>query len=300
MTRIAMSLSGLRISRQVFNSIRLLGLVGLMFASQRISAQTPVPSPTAAPLVTDPSDPLAWHAEDTDAWKHIIHDMKRPLPPASQPKSEAELAPSAKAPTNAIILFDGKDLSAWQPSKWFVRDGYVEVTPHSGYLISKQPFGSCRLHLEWWTPDTEPLKNGQNRGNSGVFLMGLYEIQVLDTYNNPTYADGIAGSVYGQYPPTSNPIRPPGHWQYYDIEFHHPVFDAKGNATKPARVTVDFNGVRVQDNVEILGKTSHGHRTLYQAHPDALPLQLQDHHEVVRFRNIWIVPLDESGTSKRS
>jgi hypothetical protein len=146
-------------------------------------------------------------------------------------------------------------------------------------------------------------KGGQDRGNSGVFLMGRYEVQVLDTYGttNKTYADGQAGALYGQYPPLVNPARPPGQWQTYDIVFRAPRFDAAGKALSPARVTVLFNGVLVQDNRELTGPTAHKARPPYAAHADKLPLGLQDHSHPVRFRNIWIreLPPDE-GSLPRS
>jgi len=223
-------------------------------------------------------------------WK--VNDHARPQPPKVAPKSEADLAASAQAPAGAVILFNGKDLSAWRPSKWTVENGYVEVVPKTGYLTSLQSFGSCRVHLEWWTPNP-PVGNLQMKGNSGVFLMSHYEVQVLDTYDNPTYADGIAGAIYGQTPPSVNPIRPPGQWQYYDIVFHRPIFDAAGKLVKPAMMTVDFNGIRVQDNTVVEGRTAAGKRLGYTPHADALPLQLQDHKCVVRFRNIWLVPIND-------
>ncbi len=274
-------------------------LIALLLFTHSVVAQTtkatnapatPSPTPYEHAAPNNPTLP----PPDADIWKQTCHDTNRPFPPVSTPLTEEVLEPSAKAPSNAIILFDGKDLSAWQPSKWVVKDGYVEVMPHTGSLVSKQPFGSMKLHVEWWTPEPPPGQDGQKRNNSGVIFMGQYEIQVLDTYNNPkTYADGIAGSVYGEYPPTSNPIRPPGHWQYYDITFHHPKFDAQSRLTRAARVTVDFNGVRVQDDVTIIGPTKAGGRFAYKAHPEALPLVLQDHNNPVRFRNVWAVPIED-------
>jgi hypothetical protein len=223
-------------------------------------------------------------------WK--VNDMSRPQPEKVAPKSEASLAASAKAPGDAIVLFDGKDLSAWNPSQWKVENGYMEVVPKTAYLTSKQSFGSCHLHLEWWT-ENPPVGELQMRGNSGVYMMTRYEVQVLDTYDNPTYADGIAGAIYGQTPPLVNPIRPPGQWQYYDIFFHRPIFDAAGKLTKPATETVIFNGVKVQDKTIIQGNTSPGHRAGYETHPDTQPFSLQEHGCVVRFRNIWLVPIKD-------
>ncbi len=220
-----------------------------------------------------------------------FNDLARPVPPLATPLPHDQLV--SAPPAGAIVLFDGKDLSAWQPSPWRIVDDTVEIVPGKDYLVSKQAFGSCRLHLEWWTPPGPDLKNGQDRGNSGVFLMGRYEVQVLDSYQNVTYADGQAGSIYGQHPPRVNPARPPGEWQSYDIEFIRPLFDAEGRLLRPARITVDFNGVRVQDRALVFGPTNPPGRRSYTAHADALPLQLQNHREVVRFRNIWIVPLPD-------
>jgi hypothetical protein len=201
------------------------------------------------------------------------------------------LAASSKAPAKATILFDGTDLSKWEPSEWKVENGYVKVV-HKGNLVTKDSFGSCRLHLEW-ANDVPPPNADQNSGNSGVFLMSQYEIQVLDTYENKTYADGMAGAVYSQNPPAANALRPSGQWQYYDIEFHRPVFDAKGALVKPATVTVDLNGIRIQDKFPIEGMTGPPPRNGYKAHPDKLPLYLQDHGSFVpvRYRNVWILPL---------
>jgi hypothetical protein len=253
----------------------------------------PAPTPYEKTGPTNPALP----PPDADIWKQTWHDLQRPMPPVSTPLPEEELAERSKAPSNAIILFDGKDLSAWQSPKWLVKDGAIEVMPKTGDLLSNQSFGSMRLHVEWWTPEPRPDQEGQKKNNSGILLMDPkdgFEIQVLDTYNTTnTYADGIAGSVYGQYPPTSNPIRPPGHWQYYDITFIRPKFDNQGRLTRAARVTVDFNGVRVQDDTVIIGSTHGPARRAYKAMPDKMPIGLQDHHDLVRFRNIWVVPLDD-------
>ncbi len=190
------------------------------------------------------------------------------------------------------MLFDGKDLSQWtsedaQPAKWKVADGYMEVVPHSGLIHTRQPFGDCQLHVEFAEP-SPPVGEDQERGNSGVFLMGLYEIQVLDSYHSKTYADGQASAVYGQFPPLVNASRPPGQWQTYDVIFHGPRFDQDGKVLRPARMTVLHNGVLVQDNVELSGPTGHHQRPPYKPTPDKLPLGLQDHGNPVRFRNIWI------------
>jgi hypothetical protein len=201
-------------------------------------------------------------------------------------------------PSDAILLFNGKDLSEWQsldgsPAKWLVKDEVMTVGTYQGNITTKQAFGDVQLHLEWATPG-EIVGEGQGRGNSGIFLMGRYEVQILDSYNNKTYFDGQAGAVYKQYAPLVNASRRPGEWQTYDIIFHAPAFDEQGKVIKPARLTVIHNGILIQDNVELKGSTSLKGGTLpdpsvaYQKHPSKAPLVLQDHHNPVRFRNIWI------------
>jgi len=231
--------------------------------------------------------------ESEQQWK--IHDPDRPLPPVIDPGPAGNPVPP---PSDAIILFDGNDLSQWcdsqgNPAKWKVEQGYMEVVPKTGSIKTVRAFGDCQLHLEWAAP-LPAMGEGQDRGNSGVFLMNNYEIQVLDCYNNKTYADGMTASVYGQYPPLVNACRPPGEWQTYDIIFHRPHFDKDGSLTKPAFITLFHNRVLVQDNVELLGPTAHIIRMPYKAHPDKLPLSLQDHGNLVRYRNIWIRELGES------
>ena len=228
-------------------------------------------------------------------WK--IHDRSRPLPPVVDPGTASTPDVPGRAPSDAVVLFDGKDLSKWahkdgSPAKWKVANGYAEVVAKTGYIYTRQAFGDCQLHVEF----AEPLPargEDQGRGNSGVFLMGLYEIQVLDSYQNKTYADGQASAVYAQFPPQVNASRPPGQWQTYDIIFHGPRFDKDGKVLRPARVTVLHNGVLVQDNVELSGPTGHHVRPPYQPTPDKLPLSLQDHGNPVHFRNIWIRELAE-------
>lgn len=238
------------------------------------------------------SHPASTHAQEEE-W--AVHDMNRPLPPVVEPKSEEELAESAKAPEDAVILFDGTDLSQWQkpngePAGWRIVDGAMEVVPDSGSIQTKRGFGSCKLHIEWKTPENVEGE-GQDRGNSGVFLMNQYEIQVLDTLENRTYADGMAGAVYGQNPPLANALRPAGQWQYYDIEFHAPKFGDNGEVLEKARFSVKLNGIPVQENFELDGATVHGKRASYKPHPDKLPIGLQDHGSPVQFRNIWVQPL---------
>ncbi|HET8966522.1 MAG TPA: DUF1080 domain-containing protein [Candidatus Acidoferrum sp.] len=224
--------------------------------------------------------------------KWEIHDRNRPNPPVVTPATASTQDAAGKPPSDAIVLFDGKDSSHWlqkdgSPSKWTVADGYMEVAPKTGEIHTKESFGDCQLHVEFREP-SPPKGEDQDRGNSGVFLMGQYEIQVLDSYNSKTYADGQAGAVYGQYPPLVNASRAPGEWQTYDIIWHGPRFDTSGKLSKPAHVTVIHNGVLVQDNVELTGPTGHHVRPPYAAGPDKLPLALQDHNHPVRYRNIWI------------
>ncbi|MDB6016743.1 MAG: hypothetical protein JWR19_1232 [Pedosphaera sp.] len=210
------------------------------------------------------------------------------LPP---PKDEPKVVEPGPPPADAIVLFDGKDLSKWASdkggeAKWVVQDGAMTVTK-TGYIHTKQTFGDCQLHVEWATP-AEVKGSGQERGNSGVFLQSHYELQVLDSYNNPTYFHGQAGGIYKQHAPLVNVCRKPGEWQTYDIIFHAPRFDEAGKLTKPGTMTVLQNGVLIQDNAEILGTTSHTGAPKYTAHPLKQPLALQDHGEPVRYRNIWI------------
>ena len=208
--------------------------------------------------------------------------------------------PVGGPPSDAIVLFDGKDLSGWDSvkgaeAKWLVKDGAVTVMPRSGSIATKQEFGDVQLHLEWATP-AEVVGEGQGRGNSGVYLMGRYEVQILDSFNNKTYFGGQAGAIYKQYAPLVNASRAPGQWQTYDIIFHAPHVDEQGNVTKRGRITVLHNGVLVQNNVELVGSTSlkggaQHDKPEYKAHPPKAPLVLQDHHDPVRFRNIWVRPL---------
>ncbi len=189
-------------------------------------------------------------------------------------------------PGDAIVLFDGKDMSQWvDGDAWKVQDGYVITTKHD--IHTKQAFGDCQLHVEWATPE-EVKGSGQGRGNSGVFLMSLYELQVLDSYDNSTYPDGQAGAIYKQQPPLVNVCRKPGEWQTYDVVFSAPQFDDQGKLAKPAYITVLQNGVLVQNHFELQGATSFTEAPKYTAHPAKIPLLLQYHKNNVRFRNIWI------------
>jgi hypothetical protein len=227
-------------------------------------------------------------AQTQTKWKP--HDMNRPAPAVVDPGTPSTENNPGRPPEDAVVVFDGKDLSKWSqkdgsPAKWKVGDGYFEVVPKSGYIYTRQAFGDCQLHVEFREP-APAVGEGQDRGNSGVFLMGFYEIQVLDSFQSKTYPDGQAGAVYGQYPPLVNASRPPGQWQTYDIVFHGPRFSGDGKLLRAARITVLHNGLLVQDNVEIQGPTVTNKP--YESHAEKLPLALQDHNHPVRFRNIWV------------
>ncbi len=222
-------------------------------------------------------------------------------------------APAGGVPSDAIILFDGASLDGWEPAKaesrmWRVEDGALVVVsgkatpeeaartaatpgrlpdfPHGG-IRTKQSFGDVQLHVEFRPPATIRGK-GQGRGNSGIFFMGRYEVQVLDSFDNPTYVNGQLGSIYKQRPPLANPARPPGEWQSYDIVFIAPRFAADGSVASPARLTAFLNGVLVQHDIALTGPTEYRGPPKYQAHPARLPLELQDHGDAVAFRNLWV------------
>ena len=222
--------------------------------------------------------------------KWRVHDSSRPRPRLVTPGPEV----STPAPSDAIRLFDGKDLSQWATMtkgqatepKWKVENGYMEVVPKTGAIQTREKFGDVQLHIEWSSP-AEIQGKSQERGNSGVIFMNRYEIQVLDSFENPTYADGQAGSIYGQWPPLVNAMRKPGEWNMYDIVFEAPKF-ADGKLMKPGYATVFHNGVVLQNRQEILGDTPHARNGKYVAHGPEEPLQLQNHGSMVRYRNIWI------------
>ena len=220
-------------------------------------------------------------------WK--VHDIARPKPRVVTPGAQYGMPPS-----DAVVLFDGKDLSKWnmetkqgiKPANWTVANGYMEVKSGAGTLVSKEKFGDAQYHIEWASP-TEITGDSQWRGNSGVLIMSRYEIQVLDSFNNPTYADGQAGSIYGQWPPLVNASRKPGEWQTYDIIFEAPKFEGQ-KLVKPAFVTVIHNGVVTQHRKEIIGRMAHRVVGTYAPHAAEGPLGLQDHDVPVRYRNIWV------------
>jgi len=215
-------------------------------------------------------------------WK--VHDSTRPYPAVVMPGQPGE------APSDATVLFDGGGLEHWQAGDggepgWRVEDGFMEVA--RGGIKTKRSFGDCQLHLEWATP-TEIVGEGQGRGNSGVFFMERYEVQVLDSFENPTYPDGQAAALYGQFPPLVNASRAPGEWQTYDIVFRTPRFDPDGRVNTAATVTVFHNGICVHHDRMFLGPTRHRAVAEYAPHPERGPIRLQDHGNPVRFRNIWV------------
>jgi hypothetical protein len=227
------------------------------------------------------------------SWR--VHDKTRTQPPLVEPGAKA--SEGAQPPSDAVVLFDGSDLSGWVTTRtgdaagWKVENGYMEVAKGTGNIQTHAKFGDCQLHLEFATP-VEIVGQGQGRGNSGVFLLGLYEVQVLDNYDNPTYADGTCGAVYGQHPPLVNVCRKPGEWQTYDIVFNAPRWGADGKLVSPARLTVFLNGVLVQHAQAAQGPTNHKTLADYNTpHAPEGPLMLQDHGNPMRFRNIWVRPI---------
>lgn len=235
-----------------------------------------------------------WNPELTEVWE--------PVPEVVTPGENGQ------APSDAIVLFDGENIDNWGmaprgerlnilnsdnedrttgPSEWTVENGVMTVAPGTGDIMTRKGFGDIQLHLEWKTPK-EIDGEGQGRGNSGIFLQGLYEIQILDSYENPTYPNGQAGSVYKQSIPLFNASLPPGEWQTFDIFFEAPVFRDDGRLVKPAYVTVVHNGVLIQHHTRIEGPTVFRGLPEYTKHPEKLPIRLQDHGDLVSFRNIWV------------
>jgi len=217
-------------------------------------------------------------------------EVWNPVPPVVTPGK------NGAAPSDAIILFDGKNLDEWTNEKgevagWSIHDGIVSVKPGSGYIYTKKQFADCQLHIEWRTP-SEIKGEGQGRGNSGVFLQNRYELQVLDSYNNPTYSNGQAGSIYKQHIPLVNSSRKPGEWQTFDIIFTAPRFNVDSSLKTPAFITVLQNGVLIQNHVELKGSTQYIGKPKYEKHPFKQPISLQDHGNPVSFRNIWVRELN--------
>jgi Domain of Unknown Function (DUF1080) len=221
--------------------------------------------------------------------KWRVHDLNRPHPKVITPG-----ATSSSAPSDAIVLFDGTNLSKWTGMKrgapveppWKVENGYVECVPDTTDLVTKEKLGDIQLHIEWQSP-AKIEGESQDRGNSGVILMGRYEVQVLDSYQNTTYADGQAGAMYGQYPPLVNAVRKPGEWQTYDLIFEAPRFE-NGKLVKPAYLTLFHNGVLLHNHQAFIGAVEHRRVGHYTPHPAEESLTLQNHGTRVRFRNIWV------------
>lgn len=231
-----------------------------------------------------------------------VHDGTRPQPPVVQPGAAfSHLAP---APADAKVLFDGKDLNQWQAPdgsapKWTVQDGYMQVLPRGGLIRTKEKFADFQLHLEFATP-ANVQGSSQGRGNSGLMINGMYEVQILDSYENKTYPDGQAGALYGQSPPLVNASKKPGEWQTYDVIFESPLWDAEKKLTKKANVTVIHNGVLLHHKKEYFGATDGiggvAHKSLGEykmVHAPEVHLELQDHNNPIRFRNIWIRSIGE-------
>lgn len=231
----------------------------------------------------------------------MIHGQEKGDPAATEvwepePKVVTPVV-NNQPPSDAIVLFDGKDFSKWETEKkeapkWVIeKDGAFTVKKGEGNIQTKQGFGSCQLHIEWRTPSKiEGVSQG--RGNSGIFFMGLYELQVLDSYKNRTYSNGQAGSIYKQHIPLVNASKGPGEWQTYDVVFTAPKFNADGTLQSPARFTVLHNGVLIQNNVEVKGETVYIGQPTYKAHANKAPFILQDHGNPVSFRNIWVRELE--------
>jgi hypothetical protein len=248
----------------------------------------------ASPLVGTPffGDP----PDATHPW--AIHDRNRPQPVRVAPGTFSTAEQPGQPPADAIVLFDGTpaSLGRWisnkkegGPAQWVIRDGALECVAKTGDIRTVDEFGDCQLHIEWAAP-RRVEGSSQGRGNSGIFLLGLVEIQILDNYENPTYADGFAASVYGVNPPLANALRAPGEFQMIDIVFRRPVYDGD-RVLDPGYVTVFCNGVLVQDHTPLEGPTGHMRRTKAGPLPAKGPLKLQDHGNPVRFRNIWYRPL---------
>ncbi|MDP6850834.1 MAG: DUF1080 domain-containing protein [Planctomycetota bacterium] len=221
-------------------------------------------------------------------WK--VHDRERPIPPFVGPAGQnLPLTP----PPDATVLFDGSSLDGWRSydnkaAKWKLVEGQAMEVNGTGDIRTANAFGDCQLHVEWMSPVSEQASQGAS--NSGVYMMGLYEIQVLDSWSSRTYPDGQAAALYGQHPPLVNASRKPGTWQSYDIIFHAPEFSGE-DLVSAATITLFHNGVLVHDHQSFIGQTVHRKVATYQAHPEKLPLKLQDHGNPVRYRNIWVRPL---------
>jgi hypothetical protein len=264
-------------SRSILLPMTLLALTALALGAWAMPQDKPKLGYQNTPLL--PGD--KWH----------VHDGERPQPPVVTPGTEL-----GQPPSDASVLFDGKDLSKWncagKIAYWKVEDGAM-VAPtrgnpgSDGKISSNEEFGDCQIHVEFATPNP-PKGQGQGRGNSGVLIMGRYEFQVLDSFENPTYPDGQASAIYGQYPPQVNASRKPGEWQSYDIIFTAPKFNKDGTLESPAYITGFHNGVLTQNHKALMGPMSHQTLTKYSPHGPKGPLSFQEHGNPVRYRNIWV------------
>ena len=273
-------------NRQISMRVFPLAVMGMVVASALGLSQTP-----GKPRVGFKDTPMLpgerWH----------VHDSDRPLPKVITPGTCGTQEEPGRPPSDAIVLFDGKDLSHWQGSRgrppgWTVENGAMVIKPGAGELRTRDLFGDCQLHLEFASP-VPPRSSDQGRGNSGVMFFGRYEIQVLDCFDNATYADGHAAAIYGQYPPLVNASRPPGQWQTYDIIFTAPRFKADRTLESPAYVTMLHNGVLVHNHTAPIGAMVYRAVGKYTPHGPTGPIVLQDHGNPVRFRNIWVRPIKD-------
>jgi hypothetical protein len=258
-----------------------------LLLSALATAQTPAAQNQGPGYTDTPVLPNGWR----------VHDAARPRPRVVDP-GPAPSQPVA-APADAMVLFDGRNLDAFTgrdgKAQWTLAEGAMESN-RTGDIETKAHFGDCQVHLEWAAPAVVKGES-QGRGNSGVFFFSRYEVQVLDSYDNPTYADGQAAALYGQTPPLVNACRKPGEWQTYDLVFRAPRFAADGALREPARVTVVHNGILVHHDQPMFGATAHRALPSYRAHAPKGPIKLQDHGDPVRFRNFWVreLDLDRSG-----
>lgn len=267
---------------------RPLAVLAIVAAPAVVICADDAPKPKPEGYTDTPMQPnRKWH----------VHDPNRPLPPVVTPG--ATFSNLAQAPSDAVVLFDGKDLSKWvgekgEPALWKVEDGFMEAT--KGRIRTKDDYGDYQLHIEFATP-SKVVGKGQGRGNNGVNMLGRYEIQVLDSFDNPTYADGMCAAIYGQQPPLVNAAKPPGEWQTYDIVWEAPRWDEAGKLVKKAHATVLWNGLIVHNRKELYGNTPWRDLGNYnKPHPPTGPIELFYHGNPVRFRNIWLRPIESPAT----
>ena len=283
-----------RVEYPTMKKITILTLAGLALAAPAVFSQEKEKKKEKAAPKKVPTGYTDTPFLPGGKWR--VHDDARPRPKVVAPGKESQLPPA-----DAIVLFDGKDLSEWimakdnSPGDWTVKDGFFEVPPKGeskgGPIRTKREFGDVQLHIEWASP-AEVKGDSQGRGNSGVFLPGGFELQVLDSYNNKSYADGQASALYGWKPPLVNACRAPGEWQSYDIIFEAPKWDSEGNLLKKAYITVLHNGVLTHHRQAYLGNTSHKRVANYNKVSGKGPIELQNHGNPVRFRNVWIRELN--------